>query len=63
MHSHTLERALTPTHSPTRFAGKLKHAKRGEWRDLKGALVNVSVGADGTCWGTNAANEVFRKVG
>ena len=33
------------------------------WQQVAGALVQVAVAADGTVWGVNAANQIFRRDG
>ena len=34
----------------------------GSWSEVGGALVHVSIGTDGSMWGVNAANNVYRRT-
>ncbi len=34
----------------------------GSWQEVGGRLVHVSVGADGSMWGVNSANNVYRRA-
>ena len=34
-----------------------------KWKNIPGKLKYVSVGSDGTVWGVNAANNIYRRTG
>lgn len=39
----------------------INSAISSQWENIGGALVNVSVGADGTIWGVNSGQAIYRK--